>query len=49
LFVGVDELRRLVREVFEYFGRDEVYEDEFYDYFREKGLRMKILRFCGLW
>lgn len=32
------ELRKIVRELFKHFGRDEVYEDEFYDYFRRKGL-----------
>jgi len=35
----IKKLRKLVRELFRYYGRDEVYEDEFYEYFRNKGLK----------
>ena len=31
------ELRELVKELFAYYGRDEVYEDEFFEYFKNKG------------
>jgi len=32
------ELRKIVRELFKYYGRDEVYEEEFHEYFKKKGL-----------
>ena len=35
--LSVRELRRLVRELFRFYGRDRVFRDEFFDYFRCRG------------
>jgi len=31
-------LKKIIKRVFEHFNRNIVYKDEFYEYFREKGL-----------
>jgi len=44
--MSLKELRKLVRELFKHYGRDEVYKDEFFEYFRNKGFKdeeIKIL------
>lgn len=35
--IDIKKLRKLIRELFKHYGRKEVYEDEFYEYFRNKG------------
>ena len=36
-FANIKELRRLVRAPFKHYGRNVIYEDEFFKYFRDKG------------
>ena len=39
-----EELRKMVRELFKHFSRDEVFKDEFFDYFRGKGYSDEEIR-----
>jgi len=35
--LNIKEIRKLIREAFKHYNRKEIYKDEFYNYFKNKG------------